>query len=265
MENLPQEIARLLENLDNREKMVAMLAPSFPVMFGYPQIVGKLKRLGFDKVIEVSVGAAETNRQLLELVKNNPDKKYIASPCPTVVRIIRSKYPQLIKYLTPIDSPMAATAKIAAEKYPGYLIYFIGPCLLKKMEASQDRPELEINVITYRELQEVFNLKKIKNISEDSLASFDQIAVPTRLYPISGGLSQSSGVTQTMTDEEYDVISGPTLVEKALSEFENNKRLRLLDILNCEGGCINGPGIDSKLSLDDRRKKIITHWAKSIR
>lgn len=265
MEKLPPEVSLLLEYIQKGEKMVALLAPSFPIMFSYPRIVGKLRRLGFEKIIEVSIGAAETNRQLLELVRENPTKKFIASPCPTIVRLIRSKYPHLLKYLTPIDSPMVATAKLVAKELPGYKIIFIGPCLLKKMEASQDYPELSINALTYRELNQVFKIKKIGNLSSDVLASFDQIKIETRLYPISGGLSQSSGVTEKMTDEEYDVVSGPPLVEKALLDFESNRHLRLLDILNCEGGCINGPGIESPLNLDQRRKKVIAHWAKSIR
>ena len=40
--------------------MVAMLAPSFPIVFEYPQIVTNLKKLGFTNVFEVSRGAIET-------------------------------------------------------------------------------------------------------------------------------------------------------------------------------------------------------------
>jgi iron only hydrogenase large subunit-like protein len=50
------------------------------------------------------------------------------------------------------------------------------------------------------------------------------------------------------------------LVEKALQEFPNKPELKLLDILYCEGGCINGPGVITKDSLDERRKRIVGHW-----
>jgi len=47
-----------------------------------------------------------------------------------------------------------------------------------------------------------------------------------------------------------------------LKEFANKTELKLLDILNCNGGCIAGPGIASTDSIDRRRQKIINYWNK---
>ena len=242
---------------------VAMLAPSFPVQFPYPQIVGRLKRLGFDYVVEVAFGALETNRQLLSLLEKNHEARYITSPCPAIVQRIQTQYPHLVKFLAPTPSPMLATAKFVAEKFPGKKIVFIGPCLMKKIEAK-NYPELEITVLTYQELIEIFSVKNQEDSSDDFLASFDQIGSQARLYAISGGLAQSAGLNSLLSDEEYDVVSGPILTKKALDEFPTNN-LRVLDILNCEGGCLAGPGIVSNLSLEQRRLKIVAHWAKSAK
>lgn len=260
MENITPEIKELLEFLDKKTKMVAMLAPSFPVDFNYPEIIGQLKRLGFKYVAEVARGAIETNRQLLALLKLHPDKKYIANPCPTIVRLIRNKYPKLIPFLTPIDSPMSAIARIVSKKYPDCKKVFIGPCIAKKLEAKEDRPEMNILVLTYKELKKIFQIKKITPRKKDKLGVFDITEKQTRLYSVSGGLAQSSCLTKNLTDPEYDVISGPQLAEKAIQEFPVDPHMKVLDILSCEGGCINGPGIVSKDSLDRRRQKIITHW-----
>lgn len=255
------EKEELINLIVRREKLVAMLAPSFPAVFG-PQIIGMLKRLGFRYVVEVARGAEETNKQLLALLKLHPGRRYITNPCPTVMRIIRSKYPQLMHYLSPIDSPMIATAKIVAKKYPGVKKVFIGPCLMKKFEAADEHKELNILAVTYKDLQDIFDIRKIKPTFFDRFSSFDISATKTRLYPISGGLSQSSGVIKNLTDEEYDVISGSARVEKALQEFLHKPELKILDILNCEGGCINGPGIVSPDSLETRRQKVINYWEK---
>jgi len=262
MENLSKEAEELLELAERGANMVAMLAPSFPVVFEYPKIVSMLKRLGFKKVVEVARGAEETNKQLLALMKLHPDRKYITSPCPTIVRVIRNKYPELVQYLAPIDSPMVATAKIVAKKWPRYKKVFIGPCMLKKLEAKEDHPDLDILCITYKDLVEVFKTKKITSKIFDRFAGFDITAHNTRLYPISGGLAQSSGIINKFTDPEYDVISGSVLAEKTLQNFLKNSELKILDILNCEGGCINGPGVESADSLDRRRQKIIAFWNK---
>ena len=260
MENTTPEIEELLDLLSKKSKLVAMLAPSFPIDFSYPEIIGMLKRLGFKYVAEVARGAIETNRQLLALLKLHPDKKYISNPCPTIVRLIRNKYPKLIPFLTPIDSPMIATAKIVSKKYPNYKKVFIGPCIMKKLEAKEDHPELDILVLTYKELKKIFEIKNISPGKSDKSGSFDITGKQTRLYSVSGGLAQSSCLTKNLTDPEYDVISGPQLAEKVIQNFPTEINLKILDILSCEGGCINGPGIASKDSLDRRRQKIITHW-----
>lgn len=260
MQNLTPEIKELLSLIDKKEKIAVMLAPSFIVDFSCPEIIGMLKRLGFKYVIEVSAGAIQTNRQLHALLKLQPHKKYITNPCPSIVRLIRNKYPQLAQFLTPIDSPMIATAKIITKKYPNYKKVYIGPCFAKKIEAKEDCPEIEILVLTYKEIAEVFKIKGISLKRSDKSSSFDVIGKETRLYPISGGLAQSSGLTRRLMDSEYDVISGPELAEKAIQEFPNKPELKVLDILYCDGGCINGAGVITKDSLDSRRKKIIAYW-----
>ena len=260
MENTTPEIKELLNLLSKKSKLAAMLAPSFPIDFSYPEIIGMLKRLGFKYVAEVARGAAETNRQLLALLKLHPHGRYITSPCPTIVRLIRNKYPELTSFLAPIDSPMIATAKIVSKKYPNYKKVFIGPCFAKKAEAKEDHSELDILVLTYKEIKKVFEIKNISPRKSDKSLSFDITGQNTRLYPVSGGLAQSSGLTRNLTDAEYDVISGPKLAEKTLQKFPTQIHLKVLDILYCEGGCINGPGTVTKDSLDRRRQKIITHW-----
>jgi len=255
------ELKDFLKLLDEGVSVVAMLAPSFPVMFEYPEIVGKLRRLGFSYVVEVSRGALETNRELTRLVTEDKTARFITSPCPTIVRLIKAQYPHLKKFIAPVKSPMAYTAEVAQSHFPGYKPVFIGPCLMKKKEAQEDHKDLGILVLTYKELLEVFKIKGIKSNPEDYRESFDLIGMNTRLYAISGGLTQSAELNYLLTDEELDVVSGPERVKKALEDFPKNK-LRVLDILNCDGGCIAGPGVESDLPLEKRRAKVITHWAK---
>jgi len=249
---------KLLKFINKKEKIVAMLAPSFLIDFSYPGIIGKLKRLGFSRVVEVSAGAIKTNKQLKALLRLHPERKYISSACPGVVSLIKAKYPDIACFLAPIDSPMIAIAKIVKEKYPNYKKVFIGPCLMKKAEAKE-YPKLDILVLTYREINEIFKKRKIVDKKEDN-SSFDIIGPKTRLYPISGGLAQSSGLIKSLTDLEYDVVSGKNLTEKAIQEFPNNLDIKFLDALLCEGGCINGIGIISRDSLEKRRQKIINYW-----
>jgi iron only hydrogenase large subunit-like protein len=240
-----------------------MLAPSFPIMYDYPQVINRLRQLGFEKVVEVSVGAKETNRQLVEFIKTHPQTRLITSPCASFVRFIKTKHREFLPYLTlNIDSPMVATTKIVKEKYPGFQPIFIGPCIVKKLEASQDHPELNILVLTYKELESVFSQLLPNSPNSPNNDIFDLSESSTRLYPTDGGLTESSGVRNILGEDEIRVISGWKNCESALMEFQNNPKIRLLDILFCEGGCINGPGINSSLSIEERKKKI-TEYTKN--
>lgn len=250
------DVDKLITLIKSKSKLVAMLAPSFPIMYDFPKIVNQLKNIGFDKVVEVTVGAKETNRQLIEFVKANPEKRLITSPCASFVRFIRTKHPEYLSYLAlKVDSPMVATTKIVKQKYPDSQVVFIGPCVVKKLEASQDHPELNILVLTYKELESVFS--QLSTSHQPLVTSnFDLSEPSTRMYPTDGGLTNSSGIKNILGNDAVRVISGYKNCETALLEFKNNPKIKLLDILFCEGGCINGPGIASTLSIEDRKKKI---------
>ncbi|MCJ7827701.1 hypothetical protein MUP65_00955, partial [Patescibacteria group bacterium] len=82
MPALSTETQKVFEKIKANQKLVGLLAPSFPIDFEYPEIVGMLKRAGFGRIVEVSKGAAETNQQLLNYIQKNPTKRMITSPCP---------------------------------------------------------------------------------------------------------------------------------------------------------------------------------------
>ncbi|OIO55637.1 hypothetical protein AUJ46_00775 [Candidatus Peregrinibacteria bacterium CG1_02_54_53] len=251
------DIERCIALFEKKAPLVAMLAPSFPVVYTYPQIVARLKTLGFKAVLEVSAGALKTNEQVIALLKKDPNARFISSPCAGFVRMVRKSYPQLIPYLAfAADSPMIATARMAKEKYPDCQPIFIGPCFAKKLEASEDYPDLNILVLTFKELDAVFEHFSIGEDIDASKATFDIAAAKTRIYPMDGGLTITSGLQGVIKPEEIRIISGYKQIPAVLEEFQKNPKIRFVDVLFCEGGCINGPGIISTLSLDERKKRI---------
>lgn len=254
------DVSTLIDLLTHKQKLVAMLAPSFPIVYRYPNIITMLKKLGFSYVAEVALGAEKTNEQLAALMKSNPEARYITSPCPTVVRMVKKTMPQYAKYFTQsVDSPMIATAKIVGKTYPGYTPVFIGPCMLKKMEAKEDAAELKIVVITFAELNQIFDHFKIRDEGKSN-AVFDIAASGiTRAYPLDGGLSYSSKLFYQMKPGAVKTVCGAKNNIKAIKEFDEDKSVKLLDILNCPGGCISGPGIISTQTIPERVQKIVDY------
>ncbi|OGJ60566.1 hypothetical protein A3A67_05225 [Candidatus Peribacteria bacterium RIFCSPLOWO2_01_FULL_51_18] len=251
------DAAKCIDLLRQKARLTAMLAPSFPIVYEYPQIVTRLRVLGFQHVIEVTVGAKRTNEAVINFFKSNPGGRVIASPCAGFVRLVRKTYPHMEKYLgLKIDSPMVASARIAKTSYPDAQPVFIGPCLAKKLESSEDYPDLNIIVLTYRELDKIFEEFKIGDGPDQPASKFDLEEPATRMYPADGGLTNSSGLRELLKEDEIRIISGWKNIPAALDEFEKNPKIRFLDILFCDGGCISGPGIASKLSVEEKVKKI---------
>jgi len=256
-----KELDELRELIKNKADLTAMVAPSFPIMFEYPLIVAQLKAVGFKHVVEVAAGADKTNQAVLAALKSDPKARFITSPCPSIVRMVRTKFPQLVPFLAfAADSPMVATARLVIEKFPGSRPIFLGPCNAKTLEAREDYPELNILSVPYRDLEILFKELGGGQVKVSKEDQFELACKKTRLYPMSGGLAQSSEVKNILSDDEIEVVSGWQNDEVALKKFLTDTKVRLLDILFCNGGCVSGPGINSSLTLDQRREKVIDFW-----
>lgn len=256
-----------LSELIKKNKSIALLAPSFPIDFSYPNVIGMLRELGFDQVTEVTFGARMVNWQYAQYIKKNLDQKYfIASPCPTIVTYIKTVYPELVKYLVPINSPMTAMAKIYKKNHPDHKVVFISPCFAKqKIEAPQFPKDIDA-VITFSELKQILDKEGIVESDFNREYFFDSLIREfTKVYPVSGGLAATSHISKIFKPEEIFVADGVLNIKPVLDDIKSGKsKYRFLDILNCPGGCIGGPAIVNKdLSLEARKKIISDYKEKS--
>jgi hypothetical protein len=62
-----------LVNALQKEKIICLLAPSFPVDFEYPNIILDLKMIGIEKVVELTYAAKLINMEYEKILKENPD------------------------------------------------------------------------------------------------------------------------------------------------------------------------------------------------
>ncbi|MFH1612737.1 MAG: [Fe-Fe] hydrogenase large subunit C-terminal domain-containing protein [bacterium] len=238
-------------------KYVVMLAPSFVVDFDYPSIIWQFKKLGFDKVVEVTFGAKMINRDYQKILKNSK-KLWIATVCPGITETIKQKFPKYVKNLIPVDSPMIAMGKICRKTFPKHKIVFISPCYFKKIEAVNSK--YVDYVIDYKELKELFLKYKIKK--NNKKIYFDKFYNDyTKIYPTSGGLTRTAHFEGIIKPEEVLIADGIKKVIKFLKK--PNKKIRFLDTTFCIGSCIGGPCVSSNLTIDQRKKKVIKYLEKS--
>ena len=237
-----------------------MLAPSFVADFEYPQMVYRLRKLGFDQVVELTFGAKMTNLTYYSILKEQQDRTWIASPCPTLVNFIKNQYPELVRNLVPVHSPMGCMSLICEKLLPNHKQVFVGPCITKKMEAE----ELGVieSALTFKEIDSLFKEYEIpEEIKEGKYCkTFDKFYNDyTKIYPLSGGLSETLHHKHILKKNEILVIDGITRIDKVLSKFKDGKygKYKFLDMLTCNGGCIDGPGMLGTYPLKKRKGRII--------
>lgn len=263
-----EELLKIIDILKT-EKTICLLAPSFPVDFSFPEIVLDLRAIGFTKIVELTYAAKLINYKYIEILKNNPEKQYICPNCPTLVKYIENKYPELKENIIDVASPMVIMARFVKREFgEDYKTIFVGPCINKKQEAKENSDCVDF-AITFKELCEIYNyleenqdLKKIEDTQENKEIDkfYNDI---TKIYPISGGVAESMLNKQVLQKEEIIVCDGPKNIDISIKDFKDFKKFRFLDALFCEGGCLGGPGVISKEEVSKKVKRILDYKDKS--
>ena len=101
--------------MENFEYKVALPAPSLYGQFNNLEdiniVLTALKMMGFNDVYEVSSAAEIVSELTRKYVAENEDKwPIISTACPTVVRLIQVRFPNLIDHLLPIYAPVDLAA-----------------------------------------------------------------------------------------------------------------------------------------------------------
>jgi len=251
------------ELLSQGKRVVASLAPSFVAAFpdvSPGQMVSALKRLGFHAVRETAEGAEWVTREHLHLLHEGRTN-LISSACPAINNLIRRYFPELLENLAPCVSPMVAHARLLHEEDPESKVVFIGPCIAKKGEREEPEVAEEVAVaLTFVELKNWLREEGIEPASLEE-AEFDPSRCGwARSFPVEGGLLQSASLTCDLLSREVIVITGIERAKQFLQELKEKKvDFRLVEMMACEGGCIDGPVLRSSLSFYERRNRVLTY------
>lgn len=254
-----------LEEINKFQYKIALPAPSFYAQFEVDDVnklLYALLELGFDDVFEVAKAAEIVTYFTKQFILSEKNKKpIISSACPAVVRLIQTKFPDLIENILPIASPMEIAAYIAKKKIQKEKgieesrigAFFISPCAAKMTYVNSplgfERSYVD-GVIAIKDVYGLVRskLREIKDIKPLSIASGKGI-----------GWAASGGESLALEIEEYVNVDGIHNVAKVLEEIENG---RLRDIiyfegLACSGGCVGGPlAVENPYVAKNRIKRL---------
>ena len=231
------------------EYKVALLSPT---IFGQIRnledldyVMTAFKKIGFDDVFETS-RAAELISEATRKYMNSKSYEYpvISSACPTVVKLIQLKFPDLCSHVLPIKSPMHIAAKMAREEAISKTgldadkigVFYISPCTAEVTEAKNPIIEGETGIDGVIGICEVYHqlvatMEKLDKV--DAIANSGLIGVS---WAIDGGESAA------LMSSHYLSAGGIENVMNVLEEIEEKKfkRLHFVELRACDAGCVGG-------------------------
>ncbi len=245
---------------------IALPAPTFYGQFAKLSdinvLLNALVKIGFDDVFEVSYAAQIITNETRKLMATGElEKPTINSACPTVVKLISARFPELINHILPVISPMNLAGRLArevAKEHTGLSdseigVFFITPCAAKatcaKAPIGTDNVYINGSFSVRDTYLKVLPYINSKGAELDLLKSdFSGIC-----WAVSGG--EASGLA---TDNyiAVDGINNVTQVMEAISE-DKMTDIDFVEALACPGGCVGGPlNVENNFVAKGRIKKL---------
>ncbi len=249
------QIFQVIQSILKGDRVIAIVAPAFIGQFGKHSTPEKfttaMKMLGFDRVVEVAVGAdmctIEEAKDFLEKVP--AEQKYMAtSCCPAWHSMIYKLFPGEAKNISMTLTPMVFTARMLKKDFPGCKVVFVGPCAAKKLEAIRQDIRSDVDfVLTFEELQGMFEAKEVDFATIEGGEGMNDGTAAGRGFAVSGGVAGAvtKVIAATHPDVEVKTARAEGLREcrKLMSLAKAGKYDGyLLEGMACPGGCVAGAG-----------------------
>jgi iron only hydrogenase large subunit-like protein/uncharacterized Fe-S cluster-containing protein len=235
------DVPRAKELIASSRPVYASIAPSFVANYGgvnRKTMEKALKRLGFFAAEETAIGATIVKKQYEQMIRDNSQDIIISSCCHSVNTLIQKYYPEALKYLAHVVSPMQAHCMQIKKLHPKAFTVFIGPCISKKAEADQYEGIVDC-VLTFEELTQWMTEEHV----EFEPVEEEKGTGRARLFPTAGGIIRSMDCSRK--DYSYITIDGTENCIHALENIISGKLSKcFIEMSACSGSCIGGPAMD---------------------
>jgi diguanylate cyclase (GGDEF)-like protein len=211
------------------------------------QVVNACYAAGFRAVHRGVLGDELVADEYQRLLQDPGWGTMIRSTCPIVVERVRRDFPELVPYLAPVKTPLAAEAAYLREVYgPDVPIVYVGVCVF---EANGDVDAL----VTFDELDQLFRARGVELGRQARY--FSRIPeVRQRHVSTAGGLPLPVLKVETQTSRRFRKVRGLKsldVIARAVAVDEVD--LGFVDLLPCEG-CLDHPLLGPREELFRRRR-----------
>ncbi len=249
------QIFQIIQSILRGDRVIAIVAPAFIGQFSGKVSPGKfvaaMKQLGFDRVVEVAIGADLcTIEEAKDFLKKVPaEQDYMAtSCCPAWHSMIEKLYPSEKHKISMTLTPMVYTARMVKKDFPGCKVVFVGPCAAKKLEAIREDIRSDVDfLLTFEELQGMFEAKEINFDTIEEKDYLKEGSGAGRNFAVAGGVAKA--VTELLHEQNPDLqvqvacAEGLRDCRKLIALAKAGKyQGYLLEGMACPGGCVAGAG-----------------------
>lgn len=231
---------------------VAIPSPALYAQFGREilpeKILSGVKKLGFDDAFDLALTCGEVSFAIQEYLREyDGPKPLISNVCPTVVRLIQVKYPELIDQIIPIEPPRELAAREIKKKKSKQLglkekeigAFYLTPCPVKMISIKQPAEKGKSHIDGAISISDIYVplLSAMEGIENRSYRkALESICI------LGIGWAMVGGICRTLRLKNSLAVSGLPEILKVFNDIERGK-LRNIDFIeaySCTQGCVGG-------------------------
>jgi len=234
------------------EHTVAISSPALYAQFGREilpeKILSGIINLGFDSAFDLALTCGEVSFAIQEYLREyRGPKPLISNVCPTVVRLIQVKYPELTDQIIPIEPPRELAAREIKKKKSKQLklkekeigTFYLTPCPVKMISIRQPAEKGKSFLDGAISISDIYGplISAMEGIEKGSYRkALENICI------LGVGWAMVGGICRTLRLKNSLAVSGLADILKVFNDIERGK-LRNIDFIeaySCTQGCVGG-------------------------
>lgn len=231
---------------------IAIPSPALYAQFGREilpdKILNGLKKVGFDDAFDLSLSCGEVSFAIQEYLREYMGPKpLISNACPTVVRLIQVKYPDLIDHIIPIDTPRELAAREIKKKKSSALglkekdigAFYLTPCPAKMISIMQPAEKGKSSLDGAIAISDIYGplLSAMEGMKKGSYRkALESICI------LGVGWAMAGGICRTLRMKNSLDVSGLSEILKVFNDIERGKlkNIDFVEAYSCLQGCVGG-------------------------
>lgn len=258
--DLLSDVELVKQMIESGEKVYVSLSSTYAEYFinaNFKQMGAAIKKLGAVRVEENTIGTLRVIKEYERVLDEGNMKNVFTTACPASNFLIQKYYPELTKYMAPVDTPVVAHCKLMRKAYGDDIkIVAIGPCIAaQKLASITDKGRLIDAYVNFEELEEWMKEAGVE-IDEEDPDTILTSSYRGRYFDEAGGVFRA-----VRSDFKYSHIQWNTVginnIMSMLGDVDDSVEGYFVDLTGCKHSCLSGPimritGRDNFMGID--------HW-----